>query len=72
LEGPCFIQFQNGDYYCGELKKGKFDGISLFYQKNKDLWLHAEYRAGVQQKVLNKSTKSNNESTGKFIFFLFF
>jgi len=64
LEGPCFVQFQNGDFYCGELKKGKFEGVSLFFQKSKDTWYHSEYKAGNQQKLLNRSSKSNNEIKG--------
>lgn len=46
LDGPCFIHFQNNDFYCGEMKKGKFEGPSVFYQKIKDIWLHVEYHSG--------------------------
>ena len=70
MEGPCFVQFQNGDFYCGELKKGKFEGVSLFFQKSKETWYHSQYRAGNQQKILNKSAKSNNEMKGRFIYYL--
>lgn len=72
MEGPCFVQFQNGDFYCGELKKGKFEGVSLFFQKNKETWYHSQYRGGNQQKILNKSAKSNNEMKGRFIYFFIY
>ena len=72
MEGACFVQFQNGDFYCGELKKGKFEGVSLFFQKSKETWYHSQYKGGNQQKILNKSAKSNNEMKGRFIYLLIY
>ena len=70
LEGPCFINFQNGDVFCGELKKQKFENLAITYQKKSNCWNLCEFRGGVQAKVLREIRDFREEISSIYLVLL--